>query len=141
MSEMQITGIVKMVSDEQQVTPSFTKRELVVTTEEQYPQHILINFTQGKCNSDLDQLKVGTRVSVSINIRGREWINPQGEAKYFNDIQGWKLALIANYGENNPAPTKQQPAQKQPAPANTNLPKPAESENLWGEEAEDDLPF
>ena len=30
-------------------------------------------------------------VKVSINLRGREWINPEGVAKYFNSIQGWRI--------------------------------------------------
>ena len=39
---MEVTGKVKVVNPEQQVSASFKKRELVVTTDEQYPQHILI---------------------------------------------------------------------------------------------------
>ena len=74
----------------QSVTSAFQKRELVVTTDEQYPQHILIEFTQDKCDL-LDKYKIGKEVKVSINIRGREWTNPQGETKYFNSIQGWRI--------------------------------------------------
>jgi hypothetical protein len=68
----------------------FRKRELVVATEEQYPQMIMIEFIQDKCDL-LDTVKVGQDVTVSINLRGREWINPEGEAKYFNSIQGWRI--------------------------------------------------
>jgi hypothetical protein len=35
--------------------------------------------------------KVGDEVEVGINLRGREWTSPQGEVKYFNTIQGWKI--------------------------------------------------
>ena len=87
---MQVHGKIRVINAEQQVSASFRKRELVVTTEEQYPQHIMIEFTQDKCDL-LNSYKVGDSVSVGINIRGREWINPQGEAKYFNSIQGWKI--------------------------------------------------
>ncbi|HRN97959.1 MAG TPA: DUF3127 domain-containing protein, partial [Flavobacterium sp.] len=45
---MEVTGKVRMVGMPQQVSASFKKRELVVTTEEQYPQHIMIEFTQDK---------------------------------------------------------------------------------------------
>ena len=48
---MEVTGKVKVVSAEMQVSATFRKRELVVTTDEQYPQHIMIEFTQDK--SDL----------------------------------------------------------------------------------------
>ena len=87
---MEISGKVKAVNAEQQVSATFKKRELVVTTEEQYPQHILIDFAQDKCDL-LNSLVVGDSVKVGINLRGREWVNPQGETKYFNQINGWKL--------------------------------------------------
>lgn len=87
---MEVTGHIRMIGDEQQVSASFRKRELVVTTDEQYPQCISINFVQDKCDI-LNKFKVGESVKVGINLRGREWVNPQGETKYFNDIQGWKI--------------------------------------------------
>jgi hypothetical protein len=87
---MNVTGKVKSVGAEQQLSATFKKRDLVVTTEEQYPQHILIEFHQDKCEL-LNNLQVGQQVNVSINLKGREWTNPQGEAKYFNSIQGWKV--------------------------------------------------
>ena len=92
---MEVVGKVKVVSPEQQVSASFKKRELVVTTEEQYVQHILIEFAQDKCDL-LNNINVGQEVKVSINLRGREWVNPQGETKYFNQIQGWKIEATPN---------------------------------------------
>lgn len=87
---MEILGRIKMVGPVQDVSPTFRKREVVVTTEEQYPQHILIEFTQDKCDL-LNAFQIGEQVRVGINIRGREWINPQGETRYFNSIQGWRI--------------------------------------------------
>jgi hypothetical protein len=96
---MEVTGKIKLINDVQQISASFKKRELVVTTEEQYPQMIMIEFTQDKCDL-LNSYNVGEPVKVSINLRGREWINPQGEAKYFNSIQGWRIeALQAESGD------------------------------------------
>lgn len=88
---MVVAGKVRSVGSTQQVSASFKKRELVVSTEEQYPQHILIEFAQDKCDL-LNNLQVGQQVNVSINLKGREWTNPQGEVKYFNSIQGWKIS-------------------------------------------------
>lgn len=88
---MTITGKIKMIGETKEFGGNgFKKKELVVTTEEQYPQHILIEFVQDK-TSLLDPLKVDDKVEVSINLRGREWVNPKGEANYFNSIQGWRL--------------------------------------------------
>ena len=93
---MEVKGKVKVVNDTQEVSASFKKRELVVTTDEQYPQHILIEFAQDKC-SLLDNIQINEEVTVYINLRGREWVNPQGETKYFNQIQGWKIDKNSNY--------------------------------------------
>ena len=59
------------------------KENWLFTTDEQYPQMIMVEFVQDKCDL-LNNFAVGQDVKVAINLRGREWINPQGEAKYFN---------------------------------------------------------
>jgi hypothetical protein len=87
---MNVIGKIKVLNETQNVSATFKKRELVVTTDEQYPQMIMIEFAQDKCDI-LDNYKVGDSVNVSINLRGREWINPEGVAKYFNQIQGWRI--------------------------------------------------
>ena len=88
---MEVSGKIKLIGEEQTFGASgFRKRELVVTTSEQYPQMLMIEFVQDKC-SLLDSYAVGQDVKVSINLRGREWINPEGVAKYFNSIQGWRI--------------------------------------------------
>lgn len=90
---MEVSGKIKVLKATQEVSASFKKRELVVTTDEQYPQDILIEFAQDKCDI-LNAYKVGQNVKVSINLRGREWTNPQGDVKYFNQIQGWRIEKV-----------------------------------------------
>jgi len=90
---MEVTGKIKMIGAEQQVSASFKKRELVVTTDEQYPQPILIEFVQDKTDL-LNALTVGEDVKVSINLGGREWVDPKGETKYFNSIKGWRVEKV-----------------------------------------------
>jgi translation initiation factor IF-3 len=104
---MEVLGKIKVINPTQQVTDSFKKRELVVTTDEQYPQHILIEFAQDKCEL-LNNFKVGDKVNVGINLRGREWVNPQGETKYFNQIQGWKIFKEGAESSNAPTANNQQ---------------------------------
>lgn len=124
---MEISGRIKLIGDVQNITATFKKRELVVTTEEQYPQHLLVEFTQDKTDL-LNPYNIGEQVKVSINLRGREWTNPQGETKYFNSIQGWRIEKIQTE-----APTQQVP----PMPAADAF-EPATNVN---EEEHDDLPF
>ena len=91
---MEVQGKVKMVGETQTFgTNGFRKREVVVTTEEQYPQHIMVEFVQDKCDL-LNNVSVGQPVKIGINLRGREWVNPQGETKYFNSIQGWRIESV-----------------------------------------------
>lgn len=86
----EVKGKIKFIGTTQQVSEKFSKREIVVTTDEQFPQHISIEFNQDKC-AILDKYSVGDDVEVGINLKGREWTNPQGEVKYFNSIQGWNI--------------------------------------------------
>jgi len=79
---MEVQGRVKMIDETKTYgNNGFRKREVVITTEEQYPQHILVEFVQD-----------------------REWVNPQGETKYFNSIQGWRIENLQqeNSTENIP---------------------------------------
>jgi len=88
---MEITGKIKKIDETKTFGASgFRKREMVVTTNEQYPQMLMVEFVQDKCDL-LDSYQVGQDVKVSINLRGREWINPEGKAVYFNSIQGWRI--------------------------------------------------
>ncbi len=89
---MEVQGKLKVIRDAQ-TFGTFTKREMVVTTNDQYPQDLLIEMTQDKC-SLLDKYKIGDNIEVGVNLRGREWINPKGEAVYFNTIQGWKISKL-----------------------------------------------
>ena len=88
---MEIQGKIKLVGETQTFgNNGFRKREIVITTEEQYPQHIMVEFVQDKTDL-LNSYQVGQMVKISINLRGREWTNPQGEVEYFNSIQGWRI--------------------------------------------------
>ena len=92
---MEVTGKIKVINHTQVVSDKFSKRDFVVTTNEAYPQDLQIQITKDKC-SLLDIFKVGDNVTVSINLRGREWTNPQGEVKYFNTIEAWKISKLDN---------------------------------------------
>ena len=91
---MEIQGRIKAIFSTETVGQNgFQKRDLVITTDGQYPQDIIIQFTQGNC-ALLDNLQVGQIVKIHFNLQGREWTSPQGEVKYFNTVVGWKIELI-----------------------------------------------
>ena len=91
---MEISGKIKWIDEIRTYgSNGFRKKELVITTQEQYPQNILIEFTQEKCEL-LDKYEIDDNIKIGINIRGREWINPEGQTKYFNSIQGRRIEKI-----------------------------------------------
>ena len=101
---MDISGKIKLINEAKEYgSNSFRKREVVITTEEQYPQDLLIEFVQDKCEI-LNSFQVGQSVKIDINLRGREWESPQGEIKYFNSIQGWRIEKLFSEDENTDIP-------------------------------------
>lgn len=125
---MEVQGTIKLIDETKTYgSNGFRKREVVLTTDEQYPQHLMIEFVQDKTDL-LNNFQVGQKVNISINLRGREWVNPQGETKYFNSIQGWRIEKVqTGEGADNMPPV---PPMEAFEPA----------ENLK-EEDYDDLPF
>lgn len=126
-----LTGTLKVLNPTVQVSEKFSKREFVVTeTSSMYPQDIMFQLTQDKC-SLLDGYNVNDQVEVSFNLRGREWTSPQGEVKYFNSLDAWRLDRVGA-GSGIPAS----------GPSAMNLaPVTAATAEMNVEKAEDDLPF
>lgn len=95
-----ITGTIKVLNPTVQVSEKFSKREFVLTENlSQYPQDILFQAVQDRC-ALLDGINVGEQVEVSFNLRGREWTSPQGEVKYFNSLDAWRIEKV---GQGMPA--------------------------------------
>ena len=125
---MEVQGSIKVIGEVQEISATFKKRELVVSTDEQYPQTLSIEFIQDK--TDLfNKFEIGQNVKVGINLRGREWENPQTkEIKYFNSIQGWRIELLENSNSDDDLPPLD------------NL-SPFEPASETNDEDLDDLPF
>ena len=45
---MEVQGSIKVIGEVQEISATFKKRELVLTTDEQYPQTLSIEFVQEK---------------------------------------------------------------------------------------------
>ena len=125
---MEVQGSIKVIGVVQEISATFKKRELVVSTDEQYPQTLSIEFIQDKTEL-LNKFEIGQNVKVGINLRGREWENPQTkEIKYFNSIQGWRIELLENSNSDDVLPPLD------------NL-SPFEPASETNDEDLDDLPF
>jgi hypothetical protein len=90
---MELQGTIKKIGETEVLgAKNFKKRELIIIIGGDYPQVIMIEFVQDKCDL-LNLFAEGQEVTIGINIRGKEWTNDKGESKYFNSIQGWKIGL------------------------------------------------
>jgi hypothetical protein len=89
---IEATGKLHTIFETKQVSERFTKREFVIemTDNPKYPQTVLFQLTGDRC-SQLDGMSVGDAVRIDFSLRGREWRNPQGEVKYFNSLDVWKI--------------------------------------------------
>lgn len=111
-----LTGTLKVKNDTVVVSDKFSKREFVVTDNtSMYPQDIQFQLTQDKVGL-LDLLNVNDTIEVSFNLRGREWTNPQGEVKYFNSLDAWRIDKV---GVGN-TPTANAPIPNTPIASNAN---------------------
>jgi single-stranded DNA-binding protein len=134
---MQLNGVIKVIKPIQQISATFSKREFVIETNEQYAQTIQLEL-HGDRVDIIESFTEGQEIECHINIRGREWVNPQGETKYFNTIICWKIQLP----NTNSAPQPQ--GQRSPSTAPTIPPvneQPFQPSSTGNDEEHDDLPF
>lgn len=123
---MELTGKLTVIGEEKTFNGGFTKREFVLTTEEQYPQMIQFELLKDK-GALLNSMQVGNRIKVLFDVRGREW-----QGKYFNSLVAWKLEMAG-------APAASPEASNNSyAPINTPTPTPV---TTFNDTVEDDLPF
>lgn len=137
---MEFTGHIKNVSQTFQVTPTFRNRKIVVATSDQYPQFIEFEFHQDKCDL-LDDFIEGEEVVIKFNLRGREWVNPQGEKRYFNSLVGWAINRTIHAAQNSHY-SASAPQNSTPQPQQQSFPSSQQAQSASFEEEEhDDLPF
>lgn len=86
MSELKLTGTIKMIGEKQTFESGFTKVEFVLTTNDQYPQDIKLELVKDKVDNFIQYNKVGDVVDVAFNVRGNEY-----NGKYYVNLQAWKV--------------------------------------------------
>jgi hypothetical protein len=138
---LEVTGKLLVKYDAQQVSEKFKKREFVLKDDSsQYTQYILLQLTQDKCDL-IDKYQIEDELKVSINIRGREWKSPQGEVKYFNTLEAWRVEKAVMGGAQ---PTQQAPQNYQQQSPATQQSSSLENKGSFynpAPEGTDDLPF
>ena len=103
---MELAARIIEIFETQNISATFKKREFVLEfIERQYPEYIKFEFVQDKCEL-LDKYQIGQDVNIEFNLKGRKWENPQGEVKYFNTLQAWRIegAIVEHEPPTNEAP-------------------------------------
>jgi len=122
---MELNVKIHSIGETQNVSATFSKREFVVETQEEYKQYLLMQVVKDKCNV-LNNFQVGQLVSVSINLKGRLWTDKEGVEKCFNTIECWKINALSQQVNNV---------------VNEVVGQPFETVDKLNEEEHDDLPF
>tara|TARA_R100000654_G_scaffold13131_2_gene28610 strand:- start:22337 stop:22666 length:330 start_codon:yes stop_codon:yes gene_type:complete len=83
--ELKLEGKIQKIGQEEQIK-NLTKRSMLLTTNDKYPQTVQLDFINDKVNQ-LTNFSDGDLVSVSFNVRGNEY-----KGKYYTNLQGWKIS-------------------------------------------------
>ena len=130
---MKIEGKVIEKFDIQEITETFKKRDFVVeyleNPQSQYTELLKFELIKDNCEK-LDAINIGDRVEVHFNLKGRKWVNPEGESKYFNSLVAWR---IEKKGEENVGTSD--------LPGDAPTPKTDNDDSQDVSDSEDDLPF
>lgn len=119
-----MTGRIRKITPVQEITGksgnTFQKRTLVLdaarydthTGEKKFDNYPSFEFS-GEAMKTLDSYKEGDCVTVSYDINGREFEDPNTrEVKYFNTIRGYKVEA---YGKREDTQAQSAPQAQQPA--------------------------
>ncbi len=82
---MEIKGRIKVIFEAQTYGNGNSKREFVVTTDEQYPQNIKLELYKDKV-SLLNQFREGDYVNVQFNLRGNE-----NNGRFYVNLNAWRI--------------------------------------------------
>jgi len=89
MSHYLFEGVVKQIFPTQELKNNFNKREVVVSTDEKYPQDIKFEFTDDNGINTLDSFSIGEKVTVAFLLKGNEY-----NGKFFTNLRGIAIAAI-----------------------------------------------
>ena len=94
MSAFTSVGKIVVVKEEQYISATFKKREFVLGVPSDNPDYkpetVIFEVVNDKCDV-LDSFQIDQEVEVSWNLKGRKWVSPSGEDRYFNTLKCWKI--------------------------------------------------
>ena len=90
MSELTIKGVIKLIKPINVISDKFSVREFVITTPDKYPQEVIFQTVNDKMDI-IAPYGQGQEVTVSFNVRGREYAAPNKPVRYYNTLDAYKV--------------------------------------------------
>ncbi len=81
----EMTGAIKTLCEPMTFASGFTKREFVLTMEDDYPQDVKFACVKDRI-ALLDRVNPGDRVKVGFRIRSREY-----KERYYTDLEAFRV--------------------------------------------------
>ena len=136
---MNIKGKLLEKFETTKITETFKTREFVIEYAENpmYPEYVKFELIQDRCDL-IEPFSLGDEIDVDFNLKGRKWTDKQGETKYFNSLQAWKIAPVQEMAPSAP-PVSSPTEQSAPPTAEPEWLK--SSSDSKPEFEDDDLPF
>lgn len=120
-------GVVKAIFDTQEFKNNFKKREIVVSTEEEYPQDIKFEFTDENGINKLDEIAEGEHVKIAFQLKGSEW-----QGKFFTNLRAIAISTAEEEKKFEAKQVKESKTSTKTAPKAT---------ITQFDDSDDDLPF
>ena len=90
----EVKGILHVKGATNQRSEKFSTRSFTIKVmDDKYEQYISFELVNDRTDI-IDPFGVGEEITVSFNLKGRQWTSPQGEVKYFNTLEAWKVQGI-----------------------------------------------
>jgi hypothetical protein len=97
---MKITGKLIFKGEVQQISEKFRKRDFAIEDNDAlYPQKLIFQLVGDKCEL-MNMFNIGDELDIEFNLKGREWVSPQGETKFFNTLEAWKILKVVGSQSN-----------------------------------------
>lgn len=86
MSSYECAGRIIKIGETEHKSEKFKVREFVIETEGKYPQSIAFQLANDRTVL-IDDYSEGDTITVSFNLRGREW-----QGRYFTNLDAWRIS-------------------------------------------------
>jgi hypothetical protein len=103
MADSTIKGVIKLINPINVISDKFSVREFVITTADKYPQDVIFQTVNDKMDI-IAPYGQGQVVTVSFNVRGREYAAPGKPVRYYNTLDAYKVQGEATAPVNEPMP-------------------------------------